>query len=104
MRRDQYTPPVAAGHCVGKLPCFPSGIAWQKSSTATRDVAASRPPSRYPDIPISCDPESPKPGKLSPRPFALVLNVVLIDLQPLFAKGDQDLVPDGDAGFGVTAA
>ena len=104
MRRDQYTPPVPAGHCVGKLPRFFLWHRVEKSSTATRDVAAPRPPFRYPDIPIACNPESPKPGKLSPRPFALVLNVVLIDLQPLFAKGDQDLVPDGDAGFGVTAA
>jgi hypothetical protein len=42
--------------------------------------------------------------ELSPRPFALVLNVIFIDLKPLSAKRDQDLVPDGGAGFGVTAA
>jgi hypothetical protein len=53
--------------------------------------------------PIFLLPEIPKPGKLSPRSLAFVLNVVLIDLQPLLSKGNQDLVPNGDAGFCVTA-
>jgi hypothetical protein len=55
-------------------------------------------------LPISRLPETPLPGKLAPRPFALVSDVVIINLKSLLSKGNQDLVPNCDAGFRVTAA
>jgi hypothetical protein len=76
-----------------------------RSGGFTQQVGASDTyTNRFPDIPVARNPENPKPGELPPRPLAFVLNVVLIDLQPLLSKGHQDLVPNGDAGFCVTAA
>ena len=61
-------------------------------------------PLRVRHFPISRLPETLIPGKQAPRPFALVLDVVIINLKSLLSKGNQDLVPNCDAGFRVTAA
>jgi hypothetical protein len=49
--------------------------------------------------------ENLKSGKpLSSWPFPLVLDVILVDLQAIFAKCNQDLISDRDSSLGVTAA
>lgn len=54
----------------------------------------SRPKSRNPEI----------LKELFSRPLTFVLDVILVDLKPLFTKSDQNLVPDRDAGFRVAEA
>lgn len=72
------------------------------------EVGTARPPSHLtengdsPEILLTRNPEISK--ALSPRPFALILNVIFVDLEPLPAKSDQDLVPDGGASFRVSEA
>jgi len=56
-----------------------------QSLTSGRKLV-SRHKSRVPEILVNRNPETPK--ALSPRPLPLVLNVILVDLQPVFAKGD----------------
>lgn len=50
----------------------------------------------------SRNPEIPKP--LFSMPLTFVLDVILVDLEPLFTKSDQNLVPDRDASFRVAEA
>ena len=65
---------------------------------------------RSPEIPIIRKPVIPQsrnheiPKNLFSRPLTFVLDVILVDLEPLFTKGDQNLVPDRDAGFRVAEA
>ena len=65
------------------------------TSSATRHHAQNLTPgrglvsqhkSRDPELLVTRNPETPK--ALSPRPLPLVLNVILVDLQAVFAKGD----------------
>ena len=53
-------------------------------------------------IPIVRNPEIPK--ALFSESLALVLDVIVVDLEPVLTKRDQDLIPDRNAGFRVAEA
>lgn len=91
----------------GSLLDYPVGTTAQRGSTLHDRLEISgfkNGVSRTRECSKSRFPETPKNLISSPRPFALVLDVILIHLNPFPTKSDQNLVPDGGAGFCVTAA
>jgi hypothetical protein len=85
----------------GAEPLRHTGLANGRQSRA-RDLKTRSQNPDYSKAPKSRNHEIPK--DLFSRPLTFVLDVILVDLEPLFTKGDQNLVPDRDAGFRVAEA
>jgi hypothetical protein len=97
MRKAHRRGRLGIGRCLPLPAPSPSRTSRARGRTLKRYPRTSSP-----EIPVGRNPETPK--SLFSRPFTFVLDVILVDLDPLFTKSYQNLIPDRNAGFRVAEA